>query len=120
MTISLREENEELREENRTIRAALNGMQAQRWRGLRLSNSRRFLLGLFATGRLYSVESLLDLLQAQFPRDDDRSNDTVKVLVCYLRRILAKCDPPISIRNLVGQGYIMDPEDCARLLARKE
>lgn len=120
MSQALRERVEELEEENLQLRATLSGMGEQRWRGVHLGDMPLVILGMLATGRAFSTEHFMNALQLRRPRDGDRYETTVGVYIWRIRRALKALDPPITIRNVWGGGYVMDPDDLARLLARKE
>ena len=86
------------------------------WRGLRFTRRERTILTILlrqpggaTNGQL---EAALDIVSGN-------GNAVLKIVVHDLRRKMAICHPPVTIRNRWGVGYIIDPESAANLRNRE-
>ncbi len=103
----------------RWLEGIIDPPPAVEYAGLHLSHSDRVTLE--ALRQLHvpaSQENLRNRLDVAL--DTRGSLKTVEINICRLRKQLREqLDPPISIRTLYGEGYILDAESRGRLAARR-
>ena len=115
---TLRELLAEARERIHWLEEIINPPAVIEFEGLSLSLSERVILeALHQLEVPASQENLRNRLDVAL--DTRGSLKTVEICVCRLRKKLAALDPPISIRTMYGDGYILASESRARLAKRR-
>ncbi len=115
----MRERVDLLEEELRQMRAAFRPILEAAWDGIILTETQRIVLEALSSGRPLPFALLHARLQAVFPQPDGRTDNTVSVMVCKLRWVLGKLQPPIAIDTLWGFGYQLNAVNTALLAARR-
>jgi DNA-binding response OmpR family regulator len=110
-TIALRERIEELEETIRQLRTRPKDIPV--WPGLRLAEC-VLVHALSTRAGLCTRDYLLGRLKA-LSDCRDPSDKAVNVYICRSRKKLARLDPAIVIRTVVGEGYWMDADSRARV-----